>query len=108
MIGIQNAQGEDVGIASHWGGSPMAHAAIDPIFRARLSVELLRYPDQQEEIQQLCSRCHTPMADREAKALGIKIKLLGKGGFLHKITSTRDIQIYEAVMGDEKGRPTQD
>jgi hypothetical protein len=54
--------GSDVSIGAEWRGSLKANAARDPYFLATLRSEIEAHPDQRETIEELCGRCHMPMA----------------------------------------------
>lgn len=40
----------------------MAHSAVDPYWRAVVSAEIVATPSQKPHIEEVCSRCHAPMA----------------------------------------------
>lgn len=45
-----------------WSGSMMANSAVDPYWRAAVSAEVAATPSQKPHIEEICSRCHAPMA----------------------------------------------
>lgn len=45
-----------------WSGSMMANSAVDPYWRAAVSAEVAMTPAQKGHIEEVCSRCHAPMA----------------------------------------------
>jgi hypothetical protein len=45
-----------------WSGSMMANSAVDPYWKAALSAEVAATPSQKPHIEEVCSRCHAPMA----------------------------------------------
>ncbi|MDX1925822.1 MAG: multiheme c-type cytochrome [Pirellulaceae bacterium] len=45
-----------------WSGSMMANSAVDPYWRAAVSAEVAATPSQKPHIEEVCSRCHAPMA----------------------------------------------
>lgn len=45
-----------------WSGSMMANSAIDPYWKAAVSAEVAATPSQKVHIEEVCSRCHAPMA----------------------------------------------
>jgi hypothetical protein len=53
--------GEDVNIADDWAGTMMANAARDPFWRAKVSHEVLVNPAEQVNIENTCTRCHSPI-----------------------------------------------
>ncbi|MBK8096549.1 MAG: hypothetical protein IPK26_05540 [Planctomycetes bacterium] len=56
---MRSATGDDVSPYGLWQGTMMANAFRDPYFRAQLQKESLAVGDQ---VQELCLRCHAPMA----------------------------------------------
>lgn len=53
--------GEDVNIADDWAGTMMANAARDPLWKAKVSHEILVNPALQTDIENTCTRCHAPI-----------------------------------------------
>lgn len=53
--------GEDVNIADDWAGTMMANSARDPLWRAKVSHEILVNPGLQVDIENTCTRCHAPI-----------------------------------------------
>lgn len=45
-----------------WSGSMMANSAVDPYWKAAVSAEVAATPSQKPHIEEVCSRCHAPMA----------------------------------------------
>ncbi len=45
-----------------WSGSMMANSSIDPYWKAAVSAEVAATPSQKPHIEEVCSRCHAPMA----------------------------------------------
>jgi hypothetical protein len=64
------ASGEDVNIADDWAGTMMANSAKDPLWRAKVSHEILVNPGLQVAIEDKCTRCHAPTGRFEAHYLG--------------------------------------
>jgi hypothetical protein len=62
--------GLDVNIADDWAGTMMANSAKDPLWRAKVSHEILVNPGLATEIQDKCTRCHAPTGRFEAMYLG--------------------------------------
>jgi len=71
--------GEDVSIVQAWKGTMMDHAAIDPLYLAKVASEVQRNPDFKAVIEDKCSRCHMPMANVEAGFAGDPIAMSGDG-----------------------------
>jgi hypothetical protein len=72
--------GADVSIGAEWRGTMMANAARDPYWLATLRAEIAAHPDQREAIEELCARCHMPMAHFTAEARQSSTAILD-GGF---------------------------
>lgn len=77
--GITGTGDVDVSLELDWASTMMANSARDPLFRAKVASETLRNPSIKTEIEQKCSRCHTPMANIEAKLSGQPVALLPPG-----------------------------
>ncbi len=61
---LRDAAGRAIGPHDLWRGSPMANAAVDPLWRAVLSAEIDALPSRAREIEATCLGCHAPMAAR--------------------------------------------
>ena len=61
--GIASSGGEagDVNVVDDWKTSMMAMSAKDPLWRAKVSHEVLTIPNHQEEIEDKCTSCHASM-----------------------------------------------
>lgn len=90
--GIKDGNDIDVSIELDWGSTMMANAARDPLFRAKMASETIRNPSLKSVIEEKCSRCHTPMANVEAKANNQLASLLPPG-FL-----SENHKLYDAAM----------
>jgi hypothetical protein len=66
---------------THWRSTMMANAAKDPIWQAKVSSEVVRFPALQEVIEKKCITCHMPMAETQAVAEGQPVTGLGDGFF---------------------------
>jgi hypothetical protein len=64
---MQNADGDDVSPYAMWQGTMMANSFRDPYFRAQLQKES---EVMGEAVQELCLRCHAPMASHGAVLAG--------------------------------------
>src|SRR5262249_49748123 len=62
--------GEDVSIGSTWRSTMMANAARDPYWQAAVRRETIDHRSHAAEIQDECSACHMPMAQKIARATG--------------------------------------
>jgi len=79
---LSDTQGKNISIVEHWSSSMMANSSRDPYWRAKVASELHRNPNLSDEINDKCSRCHTPMANDAAKKDQATVEILGSG-FLH-------------------------
>lgn len=61
-LGLANIDegGNDVNLVSQWESSMMALAAKDPLWRAKVSQEILTNPAHEGELQDKCTSCHAP------------------------------------------------
>lgn len=59
--GSTTSSGVDVNLYDDWETSMMANAAIDPLWRAKVSQEILTNPLHANELQTKCTACHAPM-----------------------------------------------
>ena len=64
--------GEDASIGASWRSTMMANSARDPYWQAGVRRETMDHPARSIDIQNECSACHMPMAQRIAQAAGIK------------------------------------
>ncbi len=66
--GVASVSGElgDVNVVDDWSTTMMANAAKDPLWRAKVSHEVMLYPQLQQEIESTCTRCHAPMGSYNA------------------------------------------
>ena len=77
--GLTDSSNTDVSIESDWSTSMMANSARDPFFRAKVASEIQRNPQLKSVLDDKCSRCHTPMANVEAKFEGAIVELFDDG-----------------------------
>jgi hypothetical protein len=59
---MRDRQNKNVAPFDLWSGSMMANSARDPYWRAAVSAEIAATPSQKAHIEEICSRCHAPMA----------------------------------------------
>ena len=59
---MRDAAGQSVAPYDLWQTSMMAQSARDPYWRAVLSAEVAATPTQKAHIEEVCTRCHAPMA----------------------------------------------
>ena len=82
--GMTDSRGNDVSIVSDWSTSMMANAARDPYWIAKVAVEMARNPQLTDELNDTCSRCHTPMANDTARKNNLPLAILDDDGFLNE------------------------
>jgi len=56
-----DANGTDINLYDDWESSMMANAAKDPLWRAKVSHEILSNPNDSLTLQTTCTSCHSPM-----------------------------------------------
>ena len=79
--GMIDDAGEDVSIESAWATSVMAQSARDPYWRAVAAATLHRFPELSHEVNQVCTRCHAPMANDAAQKDGVELEMFGDTPF---------------------------
>ena len=80
--GMIDDEGEDVSIETAWQTSVMAQSARDPYWRAVAAATLHRFPELSHEVNQVCTRCHAPMANDAALKDGVELEMFGDTPFL--------------------------
>lgn len=66
-----DSTGVDINVADDWAGTMMANSAKDPLWRAKVSHEILVNPTHQDDIENTCTRCHAPLGKFDAHYSGI-------------------------------------
>ena len=83
---LLSPDGEDVSIGATWRSTMMANSARDPYWQAAVRRETIDHPKRSADIQNECSACHMPMAQKIAHAAGGKgevfahLPVAGPGG----------------------------
>lgn len=62
--------GVDVNIYDDWRATMMANSARDPMWRAKVSHEILVNPSHANELQNTCTSCHAPMGHYTSRYKG--------------------------------------
>jgi len=87
--------GEDVSIGATWRSTMMANSARDPYWQAGVRREIMDHPTRSADIQNECSACHMPMAQKIAHAAG------GKGEvFAHLPVAQRNASALQRLASD--------
>ncbi len=79
--GLTDQAGADVSLTTDWRSTMMANAAKDPVWQAKVSSEVARFPELQAVIEKKCITCHMPMAKTQAEAAGQPVTAQGDGFF---------------------------
>lgn len=66
-----NEDGEDVNLFDYWESTMMANSARDPLWRAKVSHEILVNPAHAADLQNSCTSCHAPMGKYTAFYHGV-------------------------------------
>lgn len=71
-LGLANVDlnGVDVNLFDDWETSMMALSAKDPLWKAKVSHEILVNPSHANELQTLCTKCHAPLGNYHAMYKG--------------------------------------
>jgi hypothetical protein len=79
--GLSDEAGADVSLATAWRSTMMANAAKDPVWQAKVSSEVARFPALATVIEDKCISCHMPMAKTQADVEGMEVAAQGDGFF---------------------------
>jgi hypothetical protein len=79
---MMDESGTDVSITMYWRSTILANAARDPYWQASLAHEILENPEIESSTQDVCTKCHMPMARFTANEDGEEVIAVGDGGFL--------------------------
>jgi hypothetical protein len=63
--------GLDVNVVDHWKATMMANSAKDPLWRAKVSHEILVNPSHSVQLQNKCTSCHAPQGRFNAAHHGL-------------------------------------
>jgi len=69
-ISMVDTLGNDINVTDDWRATMMANSAKDPLWRAKVSHEVLVNPAISDDIETKCTSCHTPMGHHNAMFLG--------------------------------------
>ncbi len=78
---LTDESGNDVSIDTHWRATMMANATWDPFFLASVASEVEHAPGLRDTIEDICAKCHMPMAYTQAVADGTDTLILDGGFF---------------------------
>lgn len=85
---VLTQNGVDISPVTHWRSTMMANSSKDPLWQAVVSEETHRFPAMKDEIESICTKCHAPMGNTQAKKDGLtnytlsqmRLDPLGKDG----------------------------
>jgi len=80
-IGLKDAAGADVSMPTAWRSTMMGNAAKDPVWQAKVSSEVARFPALRAVIEKKCVTCHMPMAETQAVVDGKPVTAQEDGFF---------------------------
>ena len=72
MIASVDLLGNDINVVDDWKATMMANSAKDPFWRAKVSHEVLLYPDHKMDIETKCTSCHAPLGHFAAMHAGFE------------------------------------
>lgn len=84
---MMDADGNNVSNIGDWSTAMMAHAAVDPYYRATVTAEVARHPEYAAAIEDKCATCHMPMAHFFAHANGGTSAINGENGYANPESS---------------------
>jgi hypothetical protein len=64
---LSTSAGEDISFGFAWRPTMMANSARDPYWQAGVRRESIDHPESQAAIEEECSKCHMPMANRQSR-----------------------------------------
>jgi hypothetical protein len=67
---LSTSAGEDISFGFAWRPTMMANSARDPYWQAGVRRESIDHPESQAAIEEECSKCHMPMANRQSRFQG--------------------------------------
>lgn len=68
---VLTQNGVDISPVTHWRSTMMANASKDPLWQAVVSEETHNFPGMKDEIESICTKCHAPMGNTQAKKDGL-------------------------------------
>jgi hypothetical protein len=78
-VPLKDQSGADVSMPTYWRSTMMANAGRDPVWQAKVSSEVARFPALKAVIEKKCVTCHMPMAETQAVATGQPVTAQGDG-----------------------------
>jgi len=92
---VHAQDGEDISIGIQWRASVMANSSRDPYWQASIRRETMDHPAASAAIEDKCSTCHMPMQRYQARAEGLRGKVLQ---YLSQISSGAAMDEPEAEL----------
>ena len=72
MLASVDILGNDINLVDDWRPTMMANSARDPLWRAKVSHEVLVNPAHQETLEDKCTACHAPLGHFNAHHVGLE------------------------------------
>lgn len=99
--------GENVSITNDWRSTMMANSSKDPLWRAKVSHETLVNPQHAQLLEDVCTKCHAPLGNKNAHHNGQAFYSLAELDndplALDGVSCTACHQITEGSMGNYSG-----
>jgi hypothetical protein len=94
---VHAPDGEDISIGIQWRASVMANSSRDPYWQASIRRETMDHPAATAAIEDKCATCHMPMQRYQARAEGLRGKVLQ---YLSQISSGAAMDEPEGELED--------
>lgn len=69
QVASVDASGNDINVMDDWAATMMANSSKDPLWRAKVSHEILVNPGAQADLEAKCTQCHAPLGNFNAAHL---------------------------------------
>lgn len=73
-----DSMGRDLSLGKAWQSSMMANATRDPYWMAVVATEMHLYPHLVDTMNDVCTRCHAPMANERGRRIGEPLQIFDK------------------------------
>jgi len=68
---VLTQNGVDISPVTHWRSTMMANSSKDPLWQAVVSEETHNFLAMKDEIESICTKCHAPLGNTQAKKDGL-------------------------------------